>query len=372
MSCEKECKDLKSFDDDLHNALQDINLLNSSLDVADINFPTEDDTDNPEHDSLNPLYSEVSDLTIHHITNTTKDGSGYFDILMDAYNTHIDKEYVKGRITGDQFASMYVTLLTSAMDRALEFALSKDTAKFGAIKAQMDARSAELESKIRLVNLRESKFSEVKAHYLAYITKVDYVTAQFTAAISSTQYQKEVSLAGQEEFNLCKLLPLEKDTRQFNLDIILPLQEKLHTEELETARGSTLDTRTDGTPIKGMLGRQFNVSEVDYDVKTFTLGNILPTQKAILQEQREAERAKTVDSRSDGDPIQGSIGRQKALHDQQIDSFQADSRYKVARLFFDAWATEKTMGTGVLVPDELTNAKIDEVVASVRSDRGLI
>src|SRR5690606_31916061 len=54
----------------------------------------------------------------------------------------------------------------------------------------------------------------------------------------------------------------------------------------------------------------------------FTNENVLPKQADLLQEQIEVQRSQTLDDRTDGAPIAGSVGKQKDLYSQQIDSYK--------------------------------------------------
>lgn len=65
----------------------------------------------------------------------------------------------------------------------------------------------------------------------------------------------------------------------------------------------------------------------------------LPAQVAMLQEQAEAQRAQTVDTRTDGAPVAGVMGTQADLYAQQIESYKRDSEVKAAKLVADMWTT---------------------------------
>lgn len=106
--------------------------------------------------------------------------------------------------------------------------------------------------------------------------------------------------------------------------------------------------------------------QVDYTTK-----NILPAQKALTQEQVETARAQTMDTRSDGStPVRGSVGKQKDLYTQQITSYQRDSEVKAAKLFTDAWITQKTIDEGLLAPNGFTNNSLDQVLVVLKRNNG--
>ena len=116
---------------------------------------------------------------------------------------------------------------------------------------------------------------------------------------------------------------------------------------------------------------QHNVVTVQASSEEYKLETMLPTQNSLLQEQLESERAKTLDTRSDGSTVAGTVGKQKDLYTQQIDSFQKDAKHKIGKMYLDAWITQKTLDEGLLAPDEFTNTNFNEVLESLRSDNDL-
>lgn len=90
-------------------------------------------------------------------------------------------------------------------------------------------------------------------------------------------------------------------------------------------------------------------------------------QLTLMEEKVESERGNTLDTRRDGTGITGSVGKQKQLYDQQIDSYQKDASYKVGKLFTDGWITQKTMDEGLTAPNNFTNAEVDEVLSQLRA-----
>lgn len=61
------------------------------------------------------------------------------------------------------------------------------------------------------------------------------------------------------------------------------------------------------------------------------------------------QRAQT-DVRTDGSTVTGAVGKQKDLYSQQITSYQRNSELSAARVFSDAWITQKTIGRGFVAP----------------------
>lgn len=121
-----------------------------------------------------------------------------------------------------------------------------------------------------------------------------------------------------------------------------------------------------GVAETDVLVKQSQKAQMDYQVS-----DVLPAQKKLLEEQTEVQRAQTLDTRTDGASIEGSVGKQKDLYDQQITSYQRDSEYKAAKMFLDAWITQKTLDEGLTAPNELTNATLETVLGKIRASNDL-
>lgn len=188
-----------------------------------------------------------------------------------------------------------------------------------------------------------------------------------------------VSEAENAEFNVTNMLPNALAQAQHILNVRQPLESEAIGEAIEKERAQTLDTRRDGlTAISGVVGLQKVNIDLDNDTKDYILANQLPKQVDLVTrqisltgEQTESERAKTLDVRTDGASVVGSVGKQKDLYTQQIDSFIKDSQHKTAKMYLDAWVTQKTLDEGLSAPTQLTNNEINEVLTNVRGNNNL-
>lgn len=108
-----------------------------------------------------------------------------------------------------------------------------------------------------------------------------------------------------------------------------------------------------------------------YCAALFNVEQTLPQQLKLLVEQTEAQRAQTLDTRTDGATVVGSIGKQKDLYTQQITSYKRDSELKAAKLYSDAWITQKTIDEGLNPPNSFTNSVVDEVMSTIKTNNSL-
>jgi hypothetical protein len=128
-------------------------------------------------------------------------------------------------------------------------------------------------------------------------------------------------------------------------------------EQVEATRGQTTTTRRDGSPIAGIVG-----SEIQVKAK----------QVELVSEQVETQRANTKDTRTDGSPVTGSIGQQIELQAQQVISFQKDAQLKAARLFTEAWLTNKTVDEGLDTPPSFSVVQIEPVLQTIKTANELV
>ena len=148
---------------------------------------------------------------------------------------------------------------------------------------------------------------------------------------AAAKYNVEVTLPLKtdiDEFQRDSLLPVQLGQEQHKLNFLMPAQTGLAKEQWETQRAQTLNTRTDGlTMVSGLIGKQKDSITADIATKQFNIDFVLPVQLDLVKEQREAERSKTLNTRTDGQTVVGSVGKQKDLYTQQIDSFIKDAKY---------------------------------------------
>ncbi|AWY09415.1 tail protein [Ruegeria phage vB_RpoP-V13] len=431
--------------------------LTSGISVpADPDFSADRYNFDPATDATAGLYDDIVGATLAEVTagSGTIDGTGAFDVFMQALDKHLEREFKNNRITGSQYAEVYTAVANQAMGQAVGFVLQKDQARWNAVTAQMQARVAEIEAVVALVNLERAKIeaaesnfklnltaaqygltkmqiateeathdgvttdNAIKEYNLNYLQPAELAIKQYermqvmpsTVAMNNVQVDRILpAQAAIAEFQNRVLQPLEQDIQELQRDRIIPVQADMEEfkrdyiqpvelaqqqhilnqrmpqetalikEQVETQRANTLDTRVDGlTPISGVVGLQKRNLTSDADIKDYNLANTLPTQVTLLgkqiimtTEQGEAERAKTLNTRSDGATVVGSVGKQKDLYTQQIDSFIKDAQHKAAKLYLDSWVTRKTLDDAVQPPSEMSTDEVGDVIHAVRTNNSL-
>jgi len=67
----------------------------------------------------------MTEITVADLTQKVLNGSGVFDVLMQAATAHLSKEHESLRITGDHYATVYTSIITVMMQQSIEFLLAK-------------------------------------------------------------------------------------------------------------------------------------------------------------------------------------------------------------------------------------------------------
>lgn len=263
-----------------------IELFERLTDDISIDLPTIDwDNDFAfPYGNDSALFREQVHVTNKDLTDGTNCGNGTVDVLVDKVRAVLKAEYDEGRIVGSEYSKAVVASLAAAIGNGTQFLLGRDASYWAAVKTQIEAATARI------------GFATARLQYLA------------------TEAQLKTNLA---TYALTKL--------------------KLATEDM------------------------------GYGIAKFNLDLMLPTQRELVTEQIEAARAQTLDTRSDGLPVTGAIGKQKELHSQQITSYKRDAELKAARPFIDAWITMKTVDEGLLPPTNFTNTSLDQILGTLKA-----
>lgn len=295
-------------------------LLDEVLSGVTFNIPTFD-----PNDKIYDIPTSAGELISAPITpvdnaalvSGATEGMGTFDAIASAIKSLLREEYDAGRITGAEYTKTYAQLLEAALGNATQFLLQRDQAKWQAVQAQLGAITAR-------VQLAQAKIQAASFFY-------DANTAR-------ARYGLTVMQAGSESINYC--------TGKYNLSEILPVNKAL------------LESQKSGQDIQNNTG-------------TFQLQQTLPQQLILLKEQTETQRSQTMDNRTDGAQVSGVIGIQKDLNSAQIKAYTSNSQLNAAKLFTDAWATIRSTDDQVQPPNQFVNSEIDEVLVAIRSSNNL-
>lgn len=386
---------------DVANALATALLAGTDFSITLPDFSS-DDFKIPEVDSTSPIFSQIErigneDLTVGDGSLT---GSGTFDLLMRGLKAHLKAEFESGRITGQEYTKAYIASTESAMSTSAQFLLTRDSTFWAAVTAQLQAQRAQVEVVTARVQLESEKTRLQVLRLEALNQEIGYALNKLRLATENVEYDAAAynlanilpqqyallmkQVAGQEatNVNLNKQGILLDDEHELQPKKILLLQEQIEAQEATNAnlgkQGILLDDEHALQPTKALLLEEQVAAQEATNANLGKQGILLddehalqPKKALLLQEQIEAQRAQTLDTRTDGVPVTGSVGKQKQLYDQQITSYQRDAEIKAGKIFSDAWTVMKTIDEGLNPPTSFANANLDDILTTIKTNNNL-
>lgn len=259
--------------------------------------------------TANPMFEFVKRVTNEDLTERKVDGEGTFDYLMKGTSVWLDREYKSGRITAAEFSKTWIAMTEACIAGAVQFQLGKDQAYWSGVNAQVAA---------------------IRGNVDLAVAKMEFAAKKGEALTNKARYGLTIMQMATEDINYCQ--------GKFTHENILPKNASLLTEQINGQKEQT---------------------------------KLLTEQQGLVKEQKEAQRGQTSDTRTDGQPVMGVLGKQKDLYTQQIESYKRDSELKAAKMWTDAWITQKTIDEAVLAPNMFTNATVDQVLGSIKTKNGL-
>lgn len=339
-------------------------LVNENLDLPTIDL---NGFTIPDFVGLPTDLPSIDQIDLGQLTDGKVCGTGMFDRLMVSVDAHLANQFQKNRITGDAYARTYTELIQSTMANAVQFLLTKDQSYWTGIAAQQSAYMANaqlaratIEAKTAVAQLAMvmAQMKNERATFALTKAKVAteeaaYCTAQLNLTDVMPAQINNITLEGQ-------LVKANTDIAVYNHTEILPAQKTQLTAQTAGVTAQTTHLTTKEGP------------KVTQETTNLTTTNLmLQEQIKLIKEQTESQRANTLDTRLDGATVSGTIGKQKLLQQQQIDSYKRDQEYKYLKILTDAWVTQKTMDEALTPPTSFTNASIDTVMSKYRTNTAL-
>ena len=178
-------------------------------------------------------------INVSELTTKAVDGTGVFDTLMQATNAQVIKEFESGRISGNDYASVYLGALQSTLAQSVTFLLQKQQAD-----KQADLLAAQVTSSGIQDQLTEQQKLNLIAEALGIEANTDLTVQQKANLVTEElKLDEEIALLTQQLANLTAT----KD--KIDSEAALINQKKL-TEEAQT------EDIVDGSSVVGVIGKQ--------------------------------------------------------------------------------------------------------------------
>jgi len=240
-------------------------------------------------------------------------GSGVFDNLMEAVNVHLDAQYNSGRLTGKDYASVYLGALQSTIQQSISFILGEQAADK---QAELLAKQVATEDK--------------KAADVASTTTVRNAQSINDTALKTAQTNVAINQAASE---IKKALNIVEDTAVKTAQAALMAKQTLTEVNKATDVGSTTSVRN-------------AQSTKDSLVKTAQIAK-LGAEKDVLNQKEVTEWSQTEKTTVGTAASDNSIlGRQSTLYEEQAKGFKWNADQKYLKTIMDGWAVNIASADG--------------------------
>jgi hypothetical protein len=251
----------------------------------------------------------MADITIDDITNTPK--TGIFDKLMAAVDSHINTQYLDNRITGSDYANVYLGSIQAVLQAAVQYNLQEQLteAQIDGIAAdnllkakQLEIAEQELALKTTEANrLRDTTEAELEKQWgydvtrdaegnlvLGAVTgngKIDKDIEKMSADISVANEQIEIAKAQASKEYATMLASLDKE---LGFDYSLDANDDLIRSSLVDAGDGRLDAEVAKLEKEGIL------LDTEEQIKQYQVDNILPAELSLLEQKVVGKKQSSV------------------------------------------------------------------------------
>lgn len=330
------------------------------------------------------------DIDLTHLTDATSasNGAGVYDVLMRAAGRHVEKQYADNRLSGTEYASVYLGVMQATLAESVKFLLNeKQAAGQAELLAEQVASEAKNNEDGGVIDLSKQQTQEA----------IDLIIAQ-----TAEQYEKIAALKADTNrknlLNSKNVIHREKETelvirQESELEqngvaeraltaekTIATTSGALDNTNKTNAEVALLDERTDQLALDGPSNRALTDAQIvkltSETAKIEVDTTVSEAQKDLLLEQiiKTAKETLVLDARMQ--EILASTIRQDnesaqkiALMSAQTTGFKSDAKYKLLRQMGESYAVNTTtLGEITAPPSGSGGTAIDAVMNDILDD----
>ena len=373
-------------------------------------------------------------ISITEVTAGSLEGTGAFDKIMSAMQIRLEEEFSQGRITGDDYANVYLGAMTASMQQAVAFALGRQNSDSQAELTK--AQTLEVNAQTALVgqqrtNLVAENTNIGKQGLILDKQALDIVQTSLNKGKVLLQIEAQTALVEQQKVNLVSEntnsgkqgLLIDAQSAQATTQTALITQQKanllaeaanipkqglqldaqtaLVTQQKANLIAEAINIEKQGDQLiaqTALVGQQkvnlaAEVANIprqgalldkqSLDLVQSTLNKVkealvldkqaakLVTEESLLDRKILTEEAQYRDAVGDI-AVTGVIGKQKLLYAAQTDGFARDAEQKLAKIIVDTWNVRRTTdSTTNPALTGLTDVDIKQVLTQARAAAGL-
>ena len=350
-------------------------------------------------------------LNVTELTTAEIAGTGVFDVLMQSVKNHVQEEHAKSRITGKEYATVYLEALQSTMAQSVEYLLRAKTLGFEldnlgkqgvlldhqaeiAIKdAQLKfAQIAQTQAQTELTE-QQTKSAEAEAHKIP----VEISLLRSNLELASVEKDLRIAQVGLAEtekdiavYNLANKTPVEVELLQAQTDNaqsqialteaqvvkiteenkVIPYNiERIQAEIANMTRQSDILEKELEIKISSLTlqDKQILLADAELEVRKLELDvKRAEVESAQAQAQLYAAKVLTENAQTmDAAHPNSVLGSNIAVLRAQAAGYARDAEQKAAKILVDAWNVQRN--TDEAISANATNLLYDTSIGKAVS-----
>lgn len=358
-------------------------------------------------------------LNVTELTTAEIAGTGVFDVLMQSVKNHVQEEHAKSRITGKEYATVYLEALQSTMAQSIEYLLRAKTLGFEldnlgkqgvlldhqaeiAIKdAQLKfAQIAQTQAQTELTE-QQTKSAEAEAHKIP----VEISLLRSNLELASVEKDLRIAQVGLAEtekdiavYNLANKTPVEVELLQAQTDNaqsqialteaqvvkiteenkVIPYNiERIQAEIANMTRQSDILEKELEIKISSLAlqDKQLLLADAELEVRRLELDvKRAEVESAQAQAQLYAAKVLTENAQTmDAAHPNSVLGSNIAVLRAQAAGYARDAEQKAAKILVDAWNVQRNTDEGILANADnlLYDTSIGKAVSAMLRGAGI-
>lgn len=264
-------------------------------------------------------------LGIADLTKGEVAGTGVFDILMRTVTSQLDSQYQESKITGSDYANVYLGSITATLQQSIQYLLGYErlNQELILIQKQIEATQAN-------ADLIKAQILKMNADTAVSTKQLDVMDGQISQMVA------QVKLTNEQVNNVLK--------------------------DIEVKTESIVKTKADTAMVTQQTSNLVNQDKLvtkqqdKIDAENLILGQKLITEKA----QTEGTEL----------TVQGIIGKQMKLIDKQAEGFDRNAEQKLVKMMIDTWTVRQTTDGADTATNGLADSEINNVLNIAKSGIG--
>ena len=345
-------------------------------------------------------------LNVNELTTAEIAGTGVFDVLMQSVKNHVQEEHAKSRITGKEYATVYLEALQSTMAQSIEYLLRAKTLGFELdnLGKQGVLLDHQAEIAIKDVQLKFAQIGQTQAQ--TELTEQQTKSAEAEShkiPVEISLLRSNLELAGVEkDLRIAQvgLAETEKDIAVYNLANKTPVEVELLQAQTDNAQSQIALTEAQVVKITeenkvipytieriqaeiANMTRQSDILEKELEIKISSLAqqdkqllladaeleirrlelDVKRAEVEAAQAQAQLYAAKVLTENAqtmDAAHPNSVLGSNIAVLRAQAAGYARDAEQKAAKILVDAWNVQRNTDEGILA--NATNLLYDQSI----------